>query len=216
MSDNEDSPDVSSCKEDSITCELPATSNNSVTYSSRHENVESEPKSDSDVVTERRDYDLPNYDESVRMSREMKNKTNQNTGGQNSDISEQSIEIVTVDENTTHSHTITVPPCESSEPVFDESVGNNDIPLQCLECLRSELNYRQNATEQLEECEPKKSSICAPLFKHIFCRMAILTVFFVVLSFLCFINIYLFIFIFVSIVVVIFVNLGAQDEQFEE
>lgn len=215
MSDDGACQDVSSQKEDSITSEFPPSSNRSVTYASRHEHVETESKCSSDRISAERDYDLPSYDESVKMSREKKLKAKKRTEQQNP-IPEQSIEVVTIDENPIQSHMITVPSCESLQPVFNENDRNNEIPLQCLECLRSELNYRHNAIEQQDSSESKKSSICAPLFQHMFCRMAILTIFFVLLSFLCFINIYLFIFIFVSIVVVIFVNLGAQDEQFEE
>lgn len=124
---------------------------------------------------------------------------------------QQAIEVETIDdENTTTTHT--------------NDMQNNEIPMQCLECLRSQQNtieqqqqQQQYATTEFSEpSSPKKKGCCAPIFQHIACRMAILTVFFVILSFLCFINIYLFIFIFVSIVVVIFVNMGAHDEQFEE
>lgn len=211
MSDNEGGQDVS-CNDDSDVCNLSTTSNRSVTYSPQH--VETGSKQD---VEDNSEIPPPTYEESVRMMQEKKNASNINTRGRSANAG-QSIEIVTIDENTTRSHMNAPPPCESPPPVFNETSNNiqtNDIPLQCLECLRSELNYRQNQAE-LEQDTPKKRGVCAPLFQHIFCRMAILTVFFVLLSFLCFINIYLFIFIFVSIVVVIFVNLGGGDEQFEE
>lgn len=214
MSDNEEGQEVS-CNDESDVCNASTTSNHSVTYSPQH--VETGTKRDAEENSEISDCaPPPTYEESVRMMQEKKNASNRNTRGRNVNDG-QSIEIVTIDENMTRSH-MNAPQCDSSPPVFNENSHNiqtNDIPLQCLECLRSELNYRQNQAEQ-EPHTSKKKGVCAPLFQHIFCRMAILTVFFVLLSFLCFINIYLFIFIFVSIVVVIFVNLGNQDENIEQ
>lgn len=160
-------------------------------------------------ITIKRLTNIPTYANET-VSYKSERKPNKSVKGQ-STAEQQAIEIETNDdENTTHTN----------------NIQNNEIPLQCLECIRNQQNnleqqqqqQQQYATaEYSEPSSPKKKGCCAPIFQHIICRMAILTVFFVILSFLCFINIYLFIFIFVSIVVVIFVNMGANDEQqFEE
>lgn len=155
-------------------------------------------------------------------------KSNKSINGQSS-TKQQAIEIETINNDNDD--------CDGDEKMHNaNNIQNNEIQLQCLECIRSQQISRQQqqqqqqpqqqyTTEYSEPSSPKKKGVCAPVFQHVIFRMAILTVFFVILSFLCFINIYLFIFIFVSIVVVIFVNMGAHDtndtndahdEQFEE
>lgn len=200
MSDNEGCQDINYNEESNVS-ELSTTSNRSVMSTPRH--VETGSRNGAIENIEQRDCaPPPSYEESLKM--EQRNTSNDRTRGQ-SGIADHSVEFVTIDENMTQCHLINAPPCETSPAVFTNDnvhpFQNNDIPMQCLECLESELNSQQNQVEH----DTSKNS-----------RNAILTVFFVLLAFLCYINIYLFMFILATIVVVIIANLGSQDEQFEE
>lgn len=158
-------------------------------------------------------------DEIVRYENER--KSNKSTKGQSS-TKQQAIEIETIN-NDDHSGRD-----DSNESTHNiNNMPNNEIQLQCLECMRSQQNSRQQqqqqqyATDYSEPSSPKKKGVCAPVYQHIVFRIVILTMFFVILCYFCFINIYIFIFIFVSIVVVIFGLMGGQDaneipDQFEE
>lgn len=171
---------------------------------------------------------VPSSPANETVSYKNERKSNKPSKGQPS-TKQQAIEIETINDVGGHNDDDNCDNDGDENTHNTNTIPNNEIQLQCLECIRSQQNSRQEqlqqqqyATEYSEPSSPKKKSVCAPIFQHVIFRMAILTVFFVILSFLCFINIYLFIFIFVSIVVVIFVNMGAQDaneaqdEQFEE
>lgn len=215
MSSNDGSPSASCCSE---VCDEFSQRNTMQNISCSPRRTETESQFIGDNRDEHNSATSTNYEYSSSCKNSL--QTNKYTEGQQQTRTERAIEIVTIDESTGQRKTIRISPRNTTlatDGSNDCGAQNNDIPLQCLECMRSEqLNYRNNSSDQSEQNSPKKKGFCAPVFQHVICRMAILTVFFVVLSFLCFINIYLFIFIFVSIVVVIFVNLGAQDEQFEE
>lgn len=214
MSDNEGYEEIKYYNRDSIVHGQSSTSkHNNNTYSPRYD-YSLETNFAGEITIRRLTNSPTSTNENVSYKDERKSNKSTNSP---SSVKQEAIEIETIndDENTTTTtHT--------------NNIENNEIQLQCLECIRSQQNsgqqeqQQQYATEYSEPSSPKKKSFCAPIFQHVIFRMAILTVFFVILSFLCFINIYLFIFIFVSIVVVIFVNMGAHDandandEEFEE
>lgn len=177
-----------------------------------------------EITIRRLNTNVPSSSADEIISYKNERKSNKSTKGQSS-TKQQAIEIEAINNDDHGDDDCGNDSNESTHNI--NNMPNNEIQLQCLECMRSQQNSRQQQLEQQqtdysEPSSPKKKGVCAPIFQHIVFRMAILTVFFVILSFLCFINIYLFIFIFVSIVVVIFVNMGsqdaneAQDEQFEE
>lgn len=225
MSDNEGYEEIKYYKSESIPNGQSSTSKrNNNTHSPRYDySLETNCAGE---ITIRRLTNAPVSSSNESVSYKNERKSNKSTEGQSSAKHEASeFDTINDEENTTTTTTHT------------NNTQNNEIQSQCIECIRSQQNSRQQEQEQQEQQQqqqqyateysepnsPKKKSFCAPIFQHVIFRMAILTVFFVILSFLCFINIYLFIFIFVSIVVVIFVNMGAHDanddandEQFEE
>lgn len=214
MSDNEGYEDIRYYARESPAHGQSSTSNRNHTprCSSPRYNYSLETNIDGEI-TIRRLTTAPDY-VSETVSYKNEKKPNKSPEGQ-STAKQHTIEVETIDDEpttTTTAHT--------------NAIQKNEIQLQCMECIRCQQNSRQEQQEQQlqdhesqyaneysEPSSPKKKSFCAPVYSSVICRMAILTAFFVILSFLCFINIYLFIFIFVSIVVVIFVNMGAQEQE---
>lgn len=113
-----------------------------------------------------------------------------------------------------------VQPNEVTSTEIEINVDETQAP-ECSEC--SECMERPNCTQtQMEQWEiidsatPLKRSLCAALFRTHLCRIAIFFLFFMLIIFFCFINVYSFIFVFVAIVVVILLSTLAQEEQIEE
>lgn len=223
MSDNDGYEDIQYYSRESAasapsTSTLSSKRNHTPRYSSPRYDYSLETNFDGEI-TIRRLTNVPNNYASETVSYKNEKQPNRSAKGQ-STTKNHTIEIETINDENTNPTTATA--------THSTNIQNNEIQLQCVECIRCQQNSRQQQQQQLQEQEhqypteysepssPKKKSFCAPVFSSVICRMAILTVFFVILSFLCFINIYLFIFIFVSIVVVIFVNMGAQEAQDEQ
>lgn len=231
MSDNEGYEDIKYYNRESIACEQTSTSKRNNNLHSPRYDYSLETNFAGEITIRRLNSNAPSASVNGIVSYKNERKPNKFTKSPTSpkqqaiEIEKINNDVIVVDDDDDDNG------CGNDDEKNTHNINNipnNEIQLQCLECIRSQQNSRQEqqqqqyATEYSEPSSPKKKSVCAPIYQHVIFRMAILTVFFVILSFLCFINIYLFIFIFVSIVVVIFVNMGAhdaneaQDEQFEE